>query len=204
MMVAPVSQYLPTFAGEPPQPAPRERLKPICAPPKRREEEIAEAEERGRRAGEAAARSEFERMRAEDRAAHEARLQEERRVWVEETAARLAAGLAEGIQRVEARLADSLARALVPLLGAAIQRRAMDEMCQALDLLGEDGVKVRMSGPADLVEALRRRLKDGAEIDFSVSDSPDLTVVIGDTRIETRIAAWIERLSTALAGDRHG
>lgn len=209
MMASPLAHHLPTFAHERPA-SPSRRLTPLGAKGKAEggaaKGIVAEAEERGRTQAVEAARAEMEAAREADRRQFAERLAAERAAWRTEVAEHLASRLEEALAHIEGALADALARALAPFLDEAIRSRAVAEFAQTLARL-KDGrdIAVRITGPEDLLAALHAPFGSQADIaEYMLGDSVDLTAVIGDTAIETKIAAWRERLAAALGGAAHG
>ncbi len=167
---------------------------------------LAEAEERGRLAGAEEARAACEQARLAERAEYERLLADERRRWIEETGGRLGRQIDDGFRELEAQLADSVGRVLQPFLATAVKRRALDELVQTLALLKSSGqVRVRVSGPEELLALVRQPLEAhvGA-VEYSVGEGSDLRVFVDDTIVETRMAAWGERIRSSLEGEPHG
>lgn len=155
-----------------------------------------EAEERGRAAGEAAALAMFEARFQEFQQETAAHMQAQREAWTREQADRLAAAMQDAATELEARLSAAIAPVLVPLLEASVAHRALEDL-QALMvplLEREDRPVLKISGPADLVEALRQKLGDPPACVFEPADQPDVRVVAGDTVLETQIRDWVARL----------
>jgi hypothetical protein len=202
-MASPLANHLPTFADERPAASPPRRLTPLGAKPGKPEGGargvVAEAEERGRQQGLEAARAEMEAARAADLATFQSRLAAEREAWRQEVAGQLAARLEEGLAQIEATLADAVARALAPFLDRALRDKAVAEFVQTLARLKDArDIAIRITGPEDLLAALHGPLASRADIaEYMLGDSTDLTAVIGDTTIETKITAWRERLAAA-------
>jgi hypothetical protein len=100
-------------------------------------------------------------------------------------------------------IADKVARILVPFLAEALRRQVVDDLTQTVStiLAGADAPALRLSGPPDLVAALRERLAGhAAAIDCVAADAADVTLVADrDTIIESRLQAWGERLHRALS-----
>jgi hypothetical protein len=197
------ARSLPDFAREAGRPAPsfertiREPAPPADDPAKL----LADAHDRGFRDGAAAARAEFEQLRADDAAAHELRLVEERQRWSEQESDRLATEIAAGLQRIEAELATGVARALAPFVAEQVRRTAVDELSQTLTALLADGGARTMvvHGPRDLVERLRPKLAPyAASVQFETTAAADILVTTGETIVETQITAWLDRLAAAV------
>jgi hypothetical protein len=152
--------------------------------------------ERGRQAGLAEARAEAEAGLAGQR--HEAAeaLEQARAAWAEEVAARLATQIPQAFEALIDSISDPVGRLLRPFLESELH----DAACRALIdqirplLAGEDGALIRVSGPARLLDTLRHVFPAGCAVEFTERDVADVTVVAGETTIETRIAAWVGRL----------
>jgi len=162
---------------------------------------IREAEERGRREGRAEAQKEFEAALAEERARSDERFIAEREKWAQEEAIRLASQLAANLESLETRLVDRVARIMAPFLVEALHAQMLDELQRALSTLLTNGQNkaIRISGPEDILSRLVGRLgKYEAAIELVTSDGPDVSVVSGDTIIDTQLAAWSQRLMQAV------
>ena len=125
---------------------------------------LAAAEEEGFEKGLAAARLEAEAALAEARADFESESAEARSRWLAEEAEPIVAGWSQALCELETRLADAAAHAIAPLVETAVARRAVQELQAAIgELLGSGEAKaIRVTGPQDLIDALRDRLADSA------------------------------------------
>ena len=162
---------------------------------------VREAEERGRREGRADAQAVTERALAEERARSDERLAAERQAWAQDEASRLASQLATAIEALEGRLVERVARILTPFLIEALRSQMLDELRLALSTLLADRQDkiIRISGPEDMLSALSGELdKHRAAIELVPGEGPDVTVVAGDTVIETQLAAWSQCLLQAI------
>ncbi len=190
---------LPTFeADKPPAPS----FAAIFGARTGRGGDIAEAEERGFQRGIETARAESEATLRDASAIADSRVQEERVRWLEEEASRLTEGWGGALQALEARLADTVAALLLPLIGSALAAKATSELSAAIiGLLSQDKQPlIKVVGPEDLIEALRTRLADSAPcVEFATAESADIRLAAGDTFIETQLEPWRERLSQAIA-----
>ncbi len=161
---------------------------------------VAEAEERGFRRGFDAAQAECDSRRAEDAAEFQARLAEDRLRWTTEHADRLAEQIPAAFAALEASLAETAARLLLPFLGAAVREKALDSLRDAIAGLRSDGDRplMRIAGPEDLLQSLRRRLgSDADSIEFLADGEAEVRVIADDTILETRLEAWSNRLTEA-------
>lgn len=150
----------------------------------------------GRQAGIAEARAESEARFTELRQEAAATLEEARQRWAEEVATPLATQIPEAVHALGERLADATGRLLHPFLDGELRdaaSRALIDQIRPL-LAGEDGMLIRISGPAILLETLRHVFPAGCAVEFVENDATDVSIVAGETTIETRIAAWVARL----------
>lgn len=171
--------------------------------PEERAAALAVAEARGREEGLAQARAEAQAQHEAEREAFAARLAEERARWCEGEAERLADGFSAALRALDADLTQRIGRLLVPVLSDALRRRALDDLSVALGrLLAEPGqAAIRVSGPKDLLDALRERLGSQAEgMSFDPSAAPEVSVIADQTVMETRLAAWTRLLTDAAEG----
>lgn len=151
---------------------------------------------RGREEGLAAGRAEYAAKLDEERAAAGARLAEERAAWASEEGARLGDAIGAAFQVLEETVGDAVAAILSPVLQDALRARAVDELASTLRrLMASDQRILRISGPEDLLEALRGRLcGDISAIAFEAAEEIDVHVVAEQTIIETQLRAWMTRI----------
>ena len=163
---------------------------------------IAEALARSHEEGRAAAEAELQGKLDAQRHEFEQRLMSERRAWVEQEAGVLAARVSAAMRDMEVSIADSAARILKPFLATELQRHVVEDLAAAVRGLVSSDASARMvvSGPEDLVGALREKLEGvAANLTFSIKDSPDMQVVLDQTIVESRLAAWLARMQEAMA-----
>jgi hypothetical protein len=182
------------------------RAAAAARPVEDREALIAAAEARGRAQGRAEALEAALAQAALERAAQQALFEEglaqARRDWTEAQGEALAAGFTAAMQALDATLSDRVARLIAPVLGEALQRRALDELGAALRrILAEpQRAAVRVRGPDDLIASLSARLGGlSAGIAFEADAGPEVSVSAGETVIETELAAWSRLIAAAVA-----
>lgn len=180
------------------------RAAAVARPVEDREALIAAAEARGRDQGRAEALAEAAAQAMLEREAQQALFEEglaqARRVWTEAQGETLAVGFTAAMQALDTALSDRVARLIAPVLGQALQRRALDELGAALKrILAEpQQPAVRVRGPEDLITSLSARLGGlAAGIAFEANDGPEVSVSAGDTVIETELAAWSRLIAAA-------
>ncbi len=161
------------------------------------EARINEAYLQGVAEGQAAARAELDAKLKEQAAAVETRIAADRRAWLVGEGKRIAEALAAGLREIEARIADQVSRVLRPVIAGHVQRRAVEDLVQTLEALltkGDVG-RITVSGPQDLIEALRERLDGKAgNVTLIPTAAADLRIEADETVLETRIAAWAEAI----------
>lgn len=142
----------------------------------------------------------LEQTLAAERLAFAARLADERAGWAEEEGARLGEALQAALAGIEARIAASVASILRPLIGAALRDKAVDELHDAIGpMLRAGQALIAISGAADILAALQRRLADApAAISFTPNASTDVQIVADQTIVESRICAWVERIEATV------
>ena len=193
-MSAPLSQYLTRFStspGEalPPPPAAVEPM--VVLTPADLAARIEAATEAGRaelRAGHAA------EIVAREAAAADA-LAQARADWASSQAEILHDQITTGFETLQIQLADRIAAVLRPFLAEAMVTRTLNELREALDrLLADDSAQViRISGPADLIAALRAG-GSAPGIEWVTDDAVGVAIVADATRIETRLGAALRAL----------
>jgi hypothetical protein len=164
----------------------------------------AAARDEGRREGEALAQQAVEAAVAAERDAAAAALAAARQLWVEAESAVLASTFTAQAEVLETRLAQSLARVLQPFLAEALRQEAIGDLHATLASILADGLSgpLDVTGPADLVAALARRLDlPSGRLTVDSNGSPDVRIRTNGTVIETRLKAWGERIA-ALVEER--
>lgn len=172
-----------------------------ASPPVTRADEIEAARRHGEAAGREAARLEYAAELQREQERFEARLAEMRQAWTEEQGVVLSRAIGEGLDRIEATIADAAARLLEPLIVAEVREAALAGLKRTLeDLLTKSpAAHIRIQGPDDLLAALRDRLGERKSIAYAPGAGCDVLVETDNTLIETRLAAWMAHLQDAKA-----
>lgn len=201
MSAAPIAKYLTHFGRDAAAP---ERVVPIRSgaldTAERHTKALAQARADGVAEGRAAAQREQAARAVADAESFTMRMLAERENWRETEAARLAASFAEALAAREQALAAQMARIVKPFVGGAIADEVWRSLCAAVDgLMAHAGdARLRARGPADFVEALRRRCEErGVVIETHESDAAEVTIHGDDCVVETRLGTWIAILETA-------
>jgi hypothetical protein len=167
---------------------------------------IEAARASGFASGEASARAALAATVAGLGEEHARELADAREAWVSAEADKLAHQLAAGLNDLEVRLTDATARVLAPVLQAEVAGQAIADLSSELArlLANAADVSLSISGPEDLLEALRARLADQlagktVSVDYRQSEEPDVRIVAGQTVLETRLGVWAAKIGEALA-----
>jgi hypothetical protein len=161
----------------------------------------AAAHAEGFAAGQAAAEAEWRVQLDELREFHEKQLSVERLTWASREADVLAEQLAEGLDKLETSIADTVAELLKPFLLGAVQSRAINDLLNAIDtvLAKDEGITLEIAGPEDLLRMLREKLSGkNIAILFTPGDGPEIRITAGQTALETQIGAWVARIEETL------
>jgi len=145
----------------------------------------------------AAALAACEQSRADAAAKSMEQIADARQHWCTEEADRLAEAFRTGLCALETHISESLTPVLAAFVTSQIRERAVTDLCGLMSarLAQENAAILKVSGPADLLEALRERLQDAAGIEFLPGEQTEVRVVVDDTIMETQFAAWAERLA---------
>jgi hypothetical protein len=164
------------------------------------EARIADAHARGVLEGRAAAQIENDAALARQAAEAAQTLKKDRQRWSETEGARISSLMSDALAELEQRIADQVARCLQQILDDGMRQRAVAQLSTTLDELLRKGdyASISISGPADLLDAMRSKLDAShPRLTFAPSDSADLVITADETILETRIAAW----SAAIHGE---
>jgi flagellar biosynthesis/type III secretory pathway protein FliH len=166
------------------------------------EQRVEEAHARGLEAGMASAQEQIAAQLQEQKAAFEAELVTARAAWALEEGARLSELMTSAMAELETRIAEAAERVLRPFLNQAVREHAIAGLRDTLGALASrhPEVKLEVSGPRDLLDALQNALPEQvASVSFAVKDVCDVHVKAGASVIETRIADWLKQIEGAAA-----
>lgn len=153
------------------------------------------------RRGHAAGVAEGESRAAEERVRSAIRLGEERAKWSDQQAVAIVGGFESACREIEANIASSVARILLPFLADAVRDKAIGLLVEQIAALtGNSPVPVfKITGPGELLDLVRTQLQASRRtgIEYEAAETFEVRVVADQTVIETQIAAWSERLNEA-------
>jgi hypothetical protein len=194
MSAVPVASYLTEFGRDGEAPLGRRNADDASA-------RIDAAHADGFESGKAAAMAALEARLEEQRASFARQLASERQAWVVEEAEKLAQRLSAGLGELEARIAETTARVLEPFLSAELRRQVVAALRADLEALltQEPGISISVTGPEDLLQALREQLSGKAcSATYLPSGEPDVRIAAGQTILETRLGAWAAKIGEAV------
>jgi hypothetical protein len=149
----------------------------------------------GYEAGLAAGQEKADAERQEAEADFDAKLLSERERWAQDEAVRIDAALVAGFDVLTRDISHCAEQVLRPFVDVAMRQKAVVDLTDTLKRLGEDAPLLRVTGPVDLIDALRKcEALPQKIVDFQSGDQIDVKVVAQPTIIETRIGAWMQRL----------
>jgi hypothetical protein len=161
----------------------------------------SDAYAKGFEGGKSAAQAVFDSQLAEQKSRFESQLVSERERWVTQQGETLAERFQSGLRDLEAAIAGTAGRILKPFLTAAVERQAIAELQQQLHALlaGNEATRFTVSGPPDLLDALRGQLDTaGVTVTYEPGEQCDVRVNVGETVLETRLGAWMAKIEEAI------
>lgn len=203
-MGIPLSRVLVDFSAGKIGPAPKSGspipVIPVSEPVKDIATQLAEAHARGADEAWMSADAELERKLAEALAHADEQRAAERQRWTCEQADALAARLTSAVEALEARIGEAVGRVLTPFLTDELRGRSVEALAESIGTLlsGASRPALRVSGPEDLLAALRKRLGDvAATVEWEPNGQVDVTLSADDSVIETEIQGWIDCIAGA-------
>jgi hypothetical protein len=125
------------------------------------------------------------------------KLAQERKVWIELFSAEMSGRLKVQISALESKLKSQVSEAISPLLEDHIRRKGVDDFCSIVQkyLGAGSAIDLAIKSPSYLVPVISKRMKE-KQIAGNVeeTESPELSVIIGTTEIQTELQAWITDL----------
>jgi hypothetical protein len=159
------------------------------------------AHARGFAEGMKAAEEEWGARLEEQRAFHDQQLALERVTWASREADKLAEQLTSGLQTLETTIGDAVAEVLKPFLVAAVQRRAVHDLMQAIEVVlqKDEGIALEIAGPEDLLHLLREKLSGkNIALLFAPGEGPEVRIVAGQTVMESQLRNWVAKIEESL------
>lgn len=125
----------------------------------------------------------------------------QREIWIEQEARQVASQIINAIDDLESLLSERAARILASVIPEALRQNAITEFNKALSaiLAGDVSPLLKVTGPEDLLKGIRDGLvlRDRV-VEFVPSDIVEVTLVAGDTTIQTQLGPWVDKLQALL------
>ncbi len=154
------------------------------------DDEAADAPEAGEAPAPVGANWDEERARLE--AGFEEQMETARRAWAEQCADAMYQQIEEGFSDLTAAILTMLRDRAAPVFEDLVRRGAVDGFAEVVQRLRGDGVSLDISGPDELVDALRIRMADaGEDVRFKVGETCELRLETDVCVAETRIDEWL-------------
>ena len=196
----PVSLALREIALPRGESAPAPRPRPRAAPSEAEiEARIAEAYERGRREGAAAARVEEAETLEREIAGERERAMVAQLDFQLNEYAQIADAVSAGLQEIEQRVAEVVARLIEPLLTRATADRILEALCDNLARLrvgGSPGM-IKIRGPERVLAALRERVAYLAvDVEFVADHGVEVSIEADETTIRSQLQPWTDLIAS--------
>ncbi|PLP56968.1 hypothetical protein CYK37_22230 [Mesorhizobium loti] len=131
---------------------------------------------------------------------------EEARALTEGLGGEIGQAVDQRMQQMEQHLhdlmGDAVARIIGGLLSDDLQKRSLLALEKVIrdTLADNEAARISIRGPLSLYEPLKATLgKRAASLDFAEATTVDLTLVVNETVVETRISEWSAALSEVLS-----
>jgi hypothetical protein len=183
-----------------PQPGPTMSIVPPVDPADDLARRVEEAYARGADEARMAADAEHEQALALALAKAEQERLADRARWTSEQGDALAGGLAAALEALETRIGDAVGHVLTPFLQSELRSTSVRALAESIATLltAKSQPSLRISGPEDLLSALRERLDAGpVAIEWQPNGSVEVIVSADDSVIETEVQTWADTLSGA-------
>lgn len=162
------------------------------------EARIAEAYERGVQDGRAGAAAEQEQRQAAQETEYELRLNKEIEAFRANELSQFAEAISTSVTEIEERIALTVARIIKPYLLRRQMKLVFDALCEDYARLRSSDATplLRISGRESVLNALRSRLSgQPIEIEYSLNENVEVTVLAESTRIQTQLQAWTDAIN---------
>lgn len=118
-------------------------------------------------------------------------------IFLEQTGARIAAQIDEGLGAISSSLSALLASVLTPLIEENMRTNAVNAFAEEVGRLtkGLEAIAIDITGPAHLLDALRKRPQiDLMRFTLTEANQAELSLKLDDTVVETRLGRLIDTL----------
>ena len=160
---------------------------------------IAEAFERGRREGAAAARAEEAEILEREIAGERERAMVSQLDFQVNEYAHFADAASAALQEIEQRIAETVARIIEPLVARATADRIVEALCDNLARLriGDLHGLIKICGPERVLAALRERVAYLAvEVEFIADHGVEVSIEADETTIRSQLQPWADLIAS--------
>ena len=132
---------------------------------------------------------------------------DDRTRWVVVEGWTLAEGFRKATAEIEDHICDAVAAVLEPLMADVLKGAALHDLRRTIATLTASGstARIEVTGPEDLLEAIRTALEGGGGdptgMTFAPSQDAEVTVTADNSTIRTRLAEWADCFKASLGGD---
>ena len=138
--------------------------------------------------------AEWETERAVLNAQMEERIQADRDQWKATHADAITGQIDAKFDEVQASICQWIAEIAGPVLTNSVRVRALEELEATVAQLSRKSLMIKISGPQELLDALRLRLGDSYSVEWSPKDQNELQIKADCTVVKTCITGWLEKL----------
>jgi len=174
----------------------------IAAPRQATEQMMSQAEldhavSQARDEVEARAAQELQQVRDE----YEKRLEHERLKAIDDQAEIVLARMTGEFAALGADMANRLFEKCRPVLGILARERAVAELAEVLEAIVQANCKLTVTGPGELLDALRKRLAEqNLELNWQEDQVTDISITVGETIVETQLSEWFGSMAETADG----
>lgn len=192
----PLSRALREIAPPHDESAPRPRAAPTEAEIEAR---IAAAYERGSREGAAAARAEAAEQLELEIAGERERAIVAQLDFQHDEYAHVADAISTGLQEIEQRVAEVVARIVEPLVNRTMADRIIEALCDDLARLrvGVSPGLIKIRGPERVLAALRERVAYlSVDVEFVADHGVEVSIEADETTIRSQLQPWADLIAS--------
>lgn len=182
----------PEMVADPAIAAPRQATEQMMS-----QAELDQAVSQARDEAEARAAQELQQVRDE----YEKRLEHERLKAIDDQAEIVLARMTGEFAALGADMANRLFEKCRPVLGILAREQAVAELAEVLEAIVQANCKLTVTGPGELLDALRKRLAgQNLEVNWQEDQVTDISITVGETIVETQLSEWFGSMAETADG----
>lgn len=127
-------------------------------------------------------------------------LSEAREAWVSQQGEELKRHAEQGFEELYNDLSNAVSCALEPVLADQIFEQTVARFSECIhEMANGSSIKLCLTGPDDIAHAVKERLNGTfGNIELSIQDTPELSMVINDTTISTNLVKWTQAIEETI------